>query len=150
MSSLEEAIDHNPDLIDLIVVMGRTPLLWAAAQEDHQAVQILLDHNADPNVTDIYISPPVSYAADRGLTLCVRLLLEASAVADPILLLRIKIGSPLNYAARNAKDPILLMYRVTYGARVDSTWVDSNTALIHASRTDNQSANSSDDGNHVH
>lgn len=137
LSSLEEAIADNSDSIDVPDAMGRTPLLWAAARGDHQAVQILLDHNADPNVMDMYLAPPVSYAADRGHTLCVKLLLEAGAVAEPILPPGIKLGSPLNCAARNSKDPTLLKYLLTYGAQVDGTGVDGNTALTHASRTDN-------------
>jgi len=137
LSSLEEAIADNPDSIDVSDAMGRTPLLWAAARGDHHAVQTFLDHNADPNVMDMYLAPPVSYAADRGHTLCVKLLLEAGAVAEPILPPGVKLGSPLNCAARNTKDPTLLKYLLTYGAQVDSTGVDGNTALTHASRTDN-------------
>ena len=137
MSSLEEAIAEDPDSIDVTDAMGRTPLLWAAARGNHQAVQLLLDHNADPNVMDMYFAPPVSYAADRGHTLCVKLLLESGAVAEPILPPGIKLGSPLNCAARNTRDPTLLKYLLTYGAQADSTGVDGNTALIHASRTDN-------------
>lgn len=137
LSSLEKAIADDPDSIDVTDAMGRTPLLWAAARGDHQVVQILLDHNADPNVMDMYLAPPVSYAADRGHTLCVKLLLEAGAVAEPILPPGIQLGSPLNCAARNTKDPTLLKYLLTYGAQVDSTGVDGNTALTHASRTDN-------------
>ena len=137
LSSLEEAIADDPDSIDVTDAMGRTPLLWAAARGDHQAIQILLDHNADPNIIDMYLAPPVSYAADQGHTLCVKLLLEAGAVAEPILPPGIKLGSPLNCAARNTKDPTLLKYLLTYGAQVDSTGVDGNTALIHASQTNN-------------
>jgi len=137
LSSLEEAIAETPDSIDVTDAMGRTPLLWAAARGDHHAVQTLLDHNADPNVMDMYLAPPVSYAADRGHTLCVKLLLEAGALAEPMLPPGVKLGSPLNCAARNTKDPTLLKYLLTYGAQVDSTGVDGNTALTHASRTDN-------------
>ena len=137
LSSLEEGIADDPALIDEKDAMGRTPLLWAAARGDDRAVQTLLDHNADPNVMDMYLSPPVSYAADRGHTLCVKLLLEAGAVAEPVLPPGIKMGSPLNCAARNTTDPTLLKYLLTYGARVDGTGVDGNTALIHASRKDN-------------
>ena len=117
--------------------MGRTPLLWAAARGDHHAVQMLLDHNADPKTMDVYLAPPVSYAADRGHTLCVKLLLEAGAWAEPVLPPGIKLGSPLNCAARNSEDPTLLQYLLTHGAQVDGTGVDGNTALIHAARKDN-------------
>jgi len=137
LSSLEEGIANNPTSIDETDAMGRTPLLWAAARGDHQAVQTLLDHNANPNVMDIYLAPPVSYAADRGHTLCVKLLLEAGAMVEPVLPPGIMLGSPLNCAARNTKDPTLLKYLLTYGAQVDGTGVDGNTALNHASRKDN-------------
>lgn len=137
LSSLEEAIADKPESIDVTDAMGRTPLLWAAARGDHQAVQILLDHNADPNTMDMYLAPPVSYAADRGHTLCVKLLLEAGALAEPVLPPGIKLGSPLNCAARNSTDPTLLKYLLTYSAQVDGTGVDGNTALIHAARKDN-------------
>jgi len=137
LSSLEKGIADDPTSVDQTDAMGRTPLLWAAARGDHQAVQILLDYNANPNVMDMYLAPPVSYAADRGHTLCVKLLLEAGAVAEPVLPPGIKLGSPLNCAARNAKDPTLLKYLLTYGAQVNGTGVDGNTALHHASRKDN-------------
>ncbi|KAL8726875.1 MAG: hypothetical protein Q9166_006427 [cf. Caloplaca sp. 2 TL-2023] len=137
LSSLEEAIADDPESIDVTDAMGRTPLLWAAARGDHNAVQVLLNHKADPNAMDMYLALPVSYAADRGHTLCVKLLLEAGAMAEPSLPSGIKLGSPLNCAARNAKDPALLKYLLSYGAQVDSSGIDGNTALIHASRTDN-------------
>ncbi|KAL8671041.1 MAG: hypothetical protein Q9224_007641, partial [Gallowayella concinna] len=117
LSSLEEAIADSPESIDVVDAMRRTPLLWAAARGDHHAVQVLLNHKADPNVMDMYLSPPVSYAADRGHTLCVKLLLEAGAMAEPRLPSGIKLGSPLSCAARNAKDPALLKYLLTYGAQ---------------------------------
>lgn len=135
-SPLEKAIAEDPEQIDATDAMGRTPLLWAAARGDHEAVQILLAHNADPNTTDMYLAPPVSYAADRGHTLCVKLLLEAGAMAEPTLPPGIKLGSPLNCAARNTEDPTLLKYLLTYGALVDGTGVDGVTSLIHAARTD--------------
>lgn len=136
-SSLEEAIAEDPTSIDVTDAMGRTPLLWAAARGDHQVVQILLDHNANPNISDMYLAPPVSYAADRGHTLCVKLLLEAGALAEPPLPPGIKLGSPLNCAARNSTDPTLLKYLLTYGALVDGTGIDLNTSLHHAARKDN-------------
>lgn len=137
LSSLGKAIADDATSIDKTDAMGRTPLSWAAARGDRHAVQILLDHNADSNVMDMYLSPRVSYAADRGHTLCVKLLLEAGAVAEPVLPPGIKIGSPLNCAARNSQDPTILKYLLTYGAQVDSTGVDNNTALNHVSRKDN-------------
>lgn len=68
--------------------------------------------------------------------ICAKLLLEAGAVAEPILPPGIKLGSPLYCAARNANGNTLLKYLMTYGAQVDSTGADGNTALSHVSRID--------------
>ena len=58
-------------------------------------------------------------------------------MAEQILPPGVKLGSPLNCAARNTRDPVLLKYLLTYGAAVDGTGVAGTTALIHACRTDN-------------
>jgi ankyrin repeat protein len=134
---LEKEVSQCIEQIDDCDAMGRTPLLWAAARGDARAVIILLSHGADPNIIDMYLAPPVSYAADRGHTECVRLLLEANADPDPKLPAGTKVGSPLNCAARNADDPLLLKYLLDFGADVEASGVDGKTSLIHAARTDN-------------
>jgi hypothetical protein len=137
LKDLEKEIPYYVDQIDERDAMGRTALLWAAARGDARAVVILLSHGADPNIMDDYLAPPVSYAADRGHTDCVRLLLEANAEPDPQLPPGVKLGSPLNCAARNTDDPLLLKYLLDFGADVENSGVDCKTSLIHAARTDN-------------
>lgn len=68
LSSLKKRIADDPTSINETDAMGCTFLLWAAARGNHQAVKILLDHNANPNVMDMYLAPPISYATDRGHT----------------------------------------------------------------------------------
>ncbi|CAG8956238.1 hypothetical protein HYFRA_00003618 [Hymenoscyphus fraxineus] len=131
---LEQLLAEVPGAAGMTDAMGRTPLLWAAARGDHMSLKILLDHHADPKIMDIYLAPPVSYVADRGHTLCDKFLLEAGAKAEPVLSPGIKLGS---CAARNTIDPALLKYLLTYGAQVDSTGIDGNTALTHPARTNN-------------
>ena len=80
-SSLEKAIADDPSSIDKTDAIGHSPLSQAAAREDDHAVETLLDHNANSNVTDMYLLPLIYYAADGGHTLCVKLLLKVSAVA---------------------------------------------------------------------
>jgi ankyrin repeat protein len=137
MLSLEEEITLHPEDIDAADAMGRTPLAWAAARGDRRAIVTLLSHGADPNIIDVQLSGPVSNAAAQGHTVCVRLLLEAGANPDPPKPGGVKKGSPLNCAARNATDVLLLKSLLDFGADVDSTGVDGKTALIHAARTDN-------------
>ncbi|KAK2882614.1 hypothetical protein FQN49_000186 [Arthroderma sp. PD_2] len=139
LQSLEEELKIHPDDIDAQDAMGRTPLAWAAARGDSHAVVTLLSHGADPNIMDVQISGPVSNAAARGYTACVRLLLEAGAHSDPPTPPGIKKGSPLNVAARNATDILLLKNLLDFGADPDSSGTDGDTTLIHAARTDNAS-----------
>ncbi|KAJ5381152.1 ankyrin repeat containing protein [Penicillium cataractarum] len=137
--SLEKQIIAEPESIDCQDALGRTPLLWAAARGDAASVAILLAHGANPDMLDHQLAPPVSYAADRNHTVCVRLLLEAGAETDPILPNGYIGGSALNCAARNASDPLILKTLLDFGADIEAAGVDGRTSLIHAARTDNAS-----------
>ncbi|KAI0100252.1 ankyrin repeat-containing domain protein [Nemania sp. FL0031] len=135
--NLAEVLKENPHLVNSQDAMGRTPLLWAAARGDETAVVTLLAFGADPNILDIQWSGPVAYSADRNHTACTRILLEAGAATDVELPGGYKIGSPLNCAARNATDPLLIKTLLDFDAQVDACGVDGRTALIHAARTNN-------------
>ncbi|KAI1925708.1 hypothetical protein LOZ65_002750 [Ophidiomyces ophidiicola] len=76
---------------------------------------------ADPNITDTQLSGPISNAAARGHTVCVRLLLEAGGDPDPPLPSGVRIGSPLIIATRNAADTMSLL---DFGANVNSRGSD--------------------------
>jgi ankyrin repeat protein len=136
-TSLEEVIKLNPESIDSVDALGRTALTWAAARGDHRAVATLLTHGADPNLIDSYLGGPLSYAADRGHVACVRRLLEAGAETDPILPGGQITGSPLNCAARNSTDPLVIKTLLDFGADTESCGIDGKTSLIHVARTDN-------------
>jgi ankyrin repeat protein len=137
--NLEEEIRQNRQDINAVDAMGRTPLAWAAARGDTRSIVTLLSHGADPNITDIQLSGPLSNAAAQGHTVTVRLLLEAGAQTDLHHRSGEKKGSPLNCAARNAKDVMLLKNLLDFGADVDASGNDGKTALAHAARTDNAS-----------
>ncbi|KAH8432453.1 uncharacterized protein LDX57_010089 [Aspergillus melleus] len=139
MHNLEDEIAQNPGDINIPDAMGRTPLAWAAAKGDTRAIVTLLSHGADPNIMDVQLSGPLSNAASQGHTVAVRLLLEAGALTDFQKPGCEKKGSPLNCAARNATDVLLLKSLLDFGADVDSSGTDGKTSLIHAARTDNAS-----------
>ncbi|KAK0128443.1 hypothetical protein ONS95_000416 [Cadophora gregata] len=137
LANLEETILLHPEEIDAIDALGRTPLTWAAARGNEHAVGTLLSQGADPNTLDIQWTGPVSYAAERGHVLCVRLLLEAGADPDPVITGGLKIGSPLNCAARNCPDTLVLKTLLDFGADTEGSGVDGRTPLIQVARTDN-------------
>ncbi|OKL62495.1 hypothetical protein UA08_02536 [Talaromyces atroroseus] len=119
--------------------MGRTPLAWAAARGDTRSIVTLLSHGADPNIIDVQLSGPLSNAAAQGYSVAVRLLLEAGAHTDIRHSSGARKGSPLNVAARNATDILLLKSLLDFGADVNSSGNDGRTALAHAARKDNAS-----------
>ncbi|KAM0517681.1 hypothetical protein ACHAPE_004654 [Trichoderma viride] len=135
-SELEAELLLHPEEIDLQDSMGRTALAWAAARNDSRAVVTLLRYGADPNIIDVQISGALSNAAAQGHTACVRLLLDAGADPDPSLPSGIKKGSPLNVAARNANDALLVKILLAFGADVNQAGVDGKTALFYAAQKD--------------
>ncbi|KAK3900475.1 ankyrin repeat-containing domain protein [Staphylotrichum tortipilum] len=117
---LEEALSEDPTVVNREDAMGRTALNRAAARGDDRSVAALLSYGADPNILDCQHSGPVSYAAEKNHTVCVRILLEAGAQPDPVI----------TGGQRSLLD---------FGADVDASGVDGRTALMHAARTDNVS-----------
>ncbi|KAI0906194.1 ankyrin repeat-containing domain protein [Ustulina deusta] len=131
---LAKELKRNPKSVNAQDAMGRTPLLWAAARGDVNAVVTLLAFGADPNIKDIQWSGPAAYSADRNHTACTRILLEAGAETDVELPGRYKIGSPLNCAARNASDPLLIKTLLDFDAKMSSSGqTPLTTAVIYNS-----------------
>ena len=136
---LEEEILRHPEEINTPDVMGRTPLAWAACRGDERAIVTLLQHRAKVNTIDVQYSGVVGHAADRNYVTCVRLLLEAGADPDVAAAHGHKVGNPLNVAARNAKNPLILKTLLDFRADKESSGIDGMTALIHSARRDNAS-----------
>lgn len=134
LKDLETEILHNPESVDVRDAMGRTALEWAAVRGDDRAVVTLLSFGAEPNIMDKKLNTPLTLASNQGCTLCARLLLEAGALADPVLPSGVKFGSPLNCAARNANDPLLIKTLLDFDADVEACGVDGVTPLLHAAR----------------
>ncbi|KAI0481753.1 ankyrin repeat-containing domain protein [Xylaria cf. heliscus] len=131
---LETALQEHPEDIDKLDGLGRSPISWAAARGNEEHVTLLLLYGANTNILDVQLSGPVTYSADRSHAACTRLLLDDNAKTDPILPTGVKIGTPLNCAARNADDPAVIELLLQYGANPDATGVDLRTPLIHAAR----------------
>ncbi|KAL6720093.1 hypothetical protein ACLMJK_002014 [Lecanora helva] len=134
MRDLETEILRDTTAVDARDAMGRTALEWAAARGDDRAVITLLSFGAQPDSMDKKLNTPLTLASNQGHTLCVRLLLEAGALPDPVLPPGVKFGSPLNCAARNANDPLLIKTLLDFDADVEACGVDGVTPLLHAAR----------------
>ncbi|KAH7176305.1 ankyrin repeat-containing domain protein [Dactylonectria macrodidyma] len=134
---LIQALQQHSDSFNDQDAMERTAHPWAAARGNNDVVTTLLHFNANPDIMVYQHSGPVSYAADRNYTVCARILLAAGADPDPTILGGYKIGSPLNCAACNANDLLLIKTFLEYGANVDACGVDGRTPCIHAARTNN-------------
>ncbi|KAI1131417.1 ankyrin repeat-containing domain protein [Nemania abortiva] len=131
---LELELLEHPEDIDKQDGLGRSAISWAAARGNEKHVALLLSYGANPNILDVQLSGPLTYSADRSHAACTRLLLDAGAETDPVLPPGVKIGSPLNCAARNADDPAVIKLLLQYGADQDAAGVDLRTPLIHAAR----------------
>lgn len=83
---------------------------------------------------DKKLNTPLTLAANQNHTTCARLLLEAGAMPDPILPKGVKLGTPLNCAARNAPDPMLIKTLLDFNANTEACGVDGTTPLMHIAR----------------
>ncbi|KAK1492431.1 ankyrin repeat domain-containing protein [Colletotrichum abscissum] len=134
IGDLEEEIRQDPKSLDFPDGTGRTALQWAAARGDERAVVTLLSWGADPNNMDKKLNTPLTLAANQNQSVCVRLLLEAGALPDPELPPPVKFGTPLNCAARNAPDPVLMKTLLDFNAKIEASGVDGVTPLLHVAR----------------
>lgn len=134
LRDLGEGLMMSSSEVDVRDNTGRTPLQWAAARGDDSTVVTLLSFGADPNNLDNKFNTPLTLASNQNHKVCVRLLLEVGALPDPILPAGIKFGTPLNCAARNAQDPMLLKTLLDFDAKTESARVDGFTPLLHVSR----------------
>ena len=134
--NLEQELQMHPDDVDATDAMGRTPLMWASARGDDRAVATLLSFKANPNILDTQFSGPLMYAAAQNHPICVRLLLEAGADPDPVVLRKLKRGNPLNVATRLGSDVLTIKTLLDFGADIESCGAEGRTSLIHAALND--------------
>ncbi len=118
----EFANDHNK-MIQLLIAhgadvnaqgsSGATPLFWAVMRDQKDDEKFLLDHGANPNLTDAYKDSPLTCALQLGFLGLVPPLVEKGADVnnqDQTLL------RPLGYAMQNSEDDSIIDYLKKHGA----------------------------------
>ncbi len=81
LSHIQQIIDQDPDSINDKGFLGNTALCLAAKQGKYEIVQLLLDHNADPNIPNNLPNSPLIWALkepERDVRI-IHALLEAGA-----------------------------------------------------------------------
>ena len=136
MTSLEEEIVMHPESINAIDALGRTPLIWAASRGDENAVALLLEAGADPDVFDAYGNGAITYAAEDDHNVCVRLLLEADAELMPVRPTGVKLLGAVSHTTRYATKVSSLKQLLDSGADVEPSTIEGWTPLINAARLD--------------
>jgi ankyrin repeat protein len=101
---VQRFLDDGLDINDLSPSEGITPLYQAVKFDNAAAVEVMLDHGANPNkVTRLGLSP-LHEAARRGNAKVVELLLEGGADAEAVAFDKTK---PIHLAAANWKPSVI-------------------------------------------
>ena len=136
MARLDEAIAMQPGSINALDALGRTPLMWAASRGEEDAVALLLEAGANPDVFDVYGNGAITYAADGDHNACVRLLLKANAELIPILPTGKQLLGAVNHTTRYASKVSSLKQLLDSGADVETSTREGWTPLINVARLD--------------
>jgi ankyrin repeat protein len=131
---LEQVLQDSPEIINKPDAYGRTPLEWASARGDEDAVRTLLKYKADPNIVAQGGWGPLHSAMLTECPEITRLLLEHGA--DPNHPSDIFLERPLHIAVRferlRGHSPVLFQY----GADASLATKVGILALTHAAVRD--------------
>ncbi|KAJ4525469.1 hypothetical protein HRR80_003693 [Exophiala dermatitidis] len=128
--SLTQALDQDIVSLDTPDAHGRTPISWAAARGNHDAVRILMDHLADVHLADVSGMTPLHYAATSNSLACLTLLFGHGA--DLSAKDKDRGWTPLHYAAFNQANPSWVEELLVHGADVNVKTDNLKTALVLA------------------
>lgn len=127
--SLSQQLSIDGSEIDKCDNNGRTTLSWAAQRGDVIAVNLLLEHNADPNVTTPTGMAPLHFAVEALTPTCIAPLLAHGA--DPLAVDHNK-HTTLFFAVSYHDDEAYLLPIIQAGADLEAKTNYDWTPLINA------------------
>ncbi|KAI1736485.1 ankyrin repeat-containing domain protein [Xylaria scruposa] len=128
--SLTQALQQDIASLDKPDTNGRTPISWAAARGDGEAVSILMDHLADARIADVSGMTPLHYAATSNSMACLKLLLDSGA--DPSMKDKDRGWTPLHYASFHQANPSWVEEMLHHGADVNVKTDNLKSPLVLA------------------
>jgi len=122
--------EYNPDFtINQKDENGGTPLWWAAFNNSLALVQLLLKHNADPNMPGENEETPLWWATKKNNLAITKLLLEHNA--DPNICDKVWKADPL-WLALEGKNIPLIKLLLDYRANPFAEYNDTQTTYSYA------------------
>lgn len=128
-NSLAQQLNTNALEVNVCDNSGRTCLSWAAQRGDARAVNLLLEHNADPNIVTPTGMAPLHFAVEALTPTCIAPLLVHSA--DPFAVDQ-AMHTALHFAVSYHDDEEYLLPIIRVGADLNAKTTYDYTPLIFA------------------
>ena len=129
-STVTEVLRHYPSFaINAGDSFGRTALWWAARRGDYHAMELLLDHHADPDKSDCHGYYPVTSAIAAQSGRCLGLLLKSGVDINR----KDYWGyTPLSRLAQRCANPTVLDVLLQYNPDLNARGRNGDSALFFA------------------
>ena len=127
--SLAQQLNTNALEVNICDNSGRTCLSWAAQRGDVSAVNLLLEHNADPNIATPTGMAPLHFAVEALTPTCIAPLLVHGA--DPFAVDQ-TMHTALHFAVSYHDDEEYLLPIIQVGADLNAKTTYDYTPLIFA------------------
>ncbi len=134
--ALRAQLQLDDALLDMPDSHGWTPLQYAVFRNDLEAVKLLLEYGANPELAEQHRRTPLYFAALYGHLDCAKLLLERKA---SVTTRDWGLRQPLHVSSayRHPESTRMADLLISYGANVHEKGYEDNTPLLTAASEDN-------------
>ncbi|KAL2281230.1 hypothetical protein FJTKL_11675 [Diaporthe vaccinii] len=132
---LHQELQKNPDAVYATDAQGRTALDWATARAQSNHMKLLIHQGSNYNAMDSKGRSTVLHAVDSHNPEALRIILEAGASADPVILNGSKRSSPLTSASFGGLAEMVRLL-LHYGANINASNPEGRTALHSVASTE--------------